>query len=136
MKMLMLYAHAYTLKPHEPSLPDAEPEPPPMGLRDVLVAWIHVEPADVERQERLVTKAIKQLKWLARKMGTRNVVLHSFAHLAKETAPAPVARDLLQAMGTRLRTAGYTVHGAPFGWFNEFSIHVGGPSLAKVFVDL
>jgi hypothetical protein len=39
-------------------------------------------------------------------------------------------------MQARLAASGYSVQVSPFGYFNEFRLHVAGPSLAKVFVEL
>ena len=101
-----------------------------------IVALVHVEAHDPERQDKLVTKAIKNVKWLAGKFETRTVVLHSFAHLATTRAEPIQADAFLEAMRSRLAGSDYSVHTTPFGWFNEFRLHVAGPSLAKVFVEL
>jgi len=135
-KLLLLYVHDYWLKPFERSLPEAPEAPPGVETGPAVVALIHVEAEDPERQDKLVTKAIKNIKWLAGKFETRTVVLHSFAHLAATRAEPEQADALLGAMRERLAGAEYTVHTTPFGWFNEFRLHVAGPSLAKVFVEL
>lgn len=136
MKLLLLYAHDYWLRPYEKSVPDATDHAGEVASRAAVVALVHVEPADPANHARLVTKAIKQVKWLAGKFGTRAVVLHSFAHLATSRAEPGAAAALLADMQERLVAAGYEVQTAPFGWFNEFRVHVAGPSLAKVFVEL
>ena len=66
----------------------------------------------------------------------RAIVLHSFAHLAATRAEPPIAEAILTAMQARLAAAGYDVQVSPFGYFNEFRLHVAGPSLAKVFVEV
>ena len=58
---------------------------------------------------KVVTKAIKNVKWVAGKFASKRVVLHSFAHLGRDTAPSPVAGKLVEAMAERLRGAGYEV---------------------------
>ena len=136
MKLLLLFVHEYWLRPFEPSLPAAPAAPPGVESGPAVAALIHVEAQDPERHATLVTKAIKNIKWLAGKFETRTVVLHSFAHLASTRAEPEQADVLMTAMRERLESAGYTVHTTPFGWFNEFRLHVAGPSLAKVFVEL
>ena len=136
MKLLLLFVHDYWLRPFEASLPDAPPAPEGVQTGPAVTALIHVEAGDPERQDKLVTKAIKNVKWLAGKFDTRNVVLHSFAHLAATRAEPHQAEAILAAMRAHLESADYSVHTTPFGWFNEFRLHVGGPSLAKVFVEL
>ena len=136
MKLLLLFAHDYWLRPYEKSLPDAPDASTPLEAQSAVVALVHVEPADPERGASLVTKVGKQIKWLAGKFGSKSVVLHSFAHLAAARAEPQAAEALLREIRDRLAAAGYRVETTPFGWFNEFRIHVGGPSLAKVFVEL
>lgn len=136
MKLLLLYAHDYWLRPFEKSVPEAPDRDAEMTATAAVVALVHVEAQDPEQHARIVTQAIKQVKWLAGKFTTRNVVLHSFAHLAASRAEPAQAEALLADMQARLAGAGYAVQVSPFGYFNEFRLHVAGPSLAKVFVEL
>jgi len=135
-KLLLLFTHDYWLRPYEKSLPEAPDASASLEARAAVVALIHVEAHDPEREPTLVTRAIKHIKWLAGKFDTREVVLHSFAHLAATRAEPDRAEALLQQMQARLAGAGFHVHTSPFGYFNEFRLHVAGPSLAKVFVEL
>jgi hypothetical protein len=136
MKLLLLFVHDYWLRPYEKSVPEAPDRSEPMESRDAVVALVHVEQHDPEQHAKLVTKAIKQVKWLAGKFGTRSIVLHSFAHLAATRADPKAAEALLADMQDRLAASGYSVQVSPFGYFNEFRLHVAGPSLAKVFAEL
>jgi hypothetical protein len=136
MKLLLLYTHDYWLRPFEKSVPDAPARTEDVTAAAAVLALVHVEAQDPEQHARLVTKAIKQIKWLAGKFSTRSVVLHSFAHLASTRAEPAAAEALLGDMRARLEGAGYSVQTSPFGYFNEFRLHVAGPSLAKVFVEL
>jgi len=136
MKILLLYAHEFWLQPFEKSLPEAPDATQLMSASAAVVALVHVESHDPERQAKLVTKAVKQIKWQAGKFATRRVVLHSFAHLAVTRAEPEPAEAILAEVRVRLESVGYTVQLTPFGYFNEFRLHVAGPSLAKVFLDL
>lgn len=136
MKMLMLHAHDYWLRPYERNLENAEEDAAIISCRNAVVALIHVEAADEESPLAIAMKAIKNIKWLARKVGSDVVVLHSFAHLATTRSDPEIAREVIQKMAERLAAVGFTVQITPFGYFNEFKIHVAGSSLAKVFVDL
>jgi hypothetical protein len=135
MKLLLLYAHDYWLRPFEKSVPEAADRQDELAAQAAVLALVHVEAHDPPEHAKLVTKAIKQVKWLAGKFGTKQVVLHSFAHLAATRAEPAAADALLGDMQTRLAAAGYAVQMTPFGYFNEFRVHVAGPSLAKVFVE-
>ena len=135
MKLLLLYTHDYWLRPYAKSVPEVADRQDEMAATAAVVALVHVEAHDPPEHAKLVTKAIKQVKWLAGKFGTKQLVLHSFAHLASTSAPPAAAEALLGDMQARLQSAGYAVQVSPFGYFNEFRVHVAGPSLAKVFVE-
>ena len=66
----------------------------------------------------------------------KNVVLHSFTHLAEASASPQFAEAFLQSAATRLRNTGYSVTLTPFGWVCEWDLSVFGESLAKVFKSL
>jgi hypothetical protein len=136
MKLLLFYAPEFWLKPFSKGLPDAPDAGGELSVEKTVVALVHAEPADADDQSRVVTKAIKNIKWVAGKFGSKRAVLHFFSHLAKEAATPELAAALVAAMAERLRNADYEVTVTPFGWFNEFKIHVGGESMAKVFVEI
>ena len=136
MKILLLFAHDYWLRPYEKSLLEAPDAAGEVAIAPAVVALVHVEAHDPERAAQLVTKAVKQVKWLTGKFAARNVVLHSFAHLASTRAEPGQAEAILSQMRERLTGVGYEVRTTPFGYFNEFRLHVAGPSLAKVFVEI
>jgi len=76
------------------------------------------------------------VKWIAGKRGLKQVVLHSFTHLAEQSAAPEFAEQFLQGAAERLRNTGYEVTLTPFGWVCEWGIEVYGESLAKVFKTL
>ncbi|MCG3118651.1 MAG: hypothetical protein ALAOOOJD_00891 [bacterium] len=135
MKLLLLFAPNYWLRPFEKNLPEAPAATSEIQAQNAVVALIHAEVKD-QTVDGVVTKAVKNIKWLARKFETTQIVLHSFAHLSSSKAEPVIAEQLVQQMAERLRSVGYTVATTPFGYFNEFRLHVAGPSLAKVFVEI
>jgi hypothetical protein len=84
----------------------------------------------------LLTKTLKNIKWLANKRGLKNIVLHSFTHLSNSTASPDYAHGFLEGAAERLRGTGYHVWLTPFGYFCEWELAVYGESLAKVFKSL
>jgi D-Tyr-tRNAtyr deacylase len=104
-------------------------------INDSIVAFIHVEKSDEGKREEVINKAIGNLKWLANKNKTRKVVLFPFAHLSNSKSNPETANYIIQKISEKLKR-NLTVQTVPFGQFYEFSIHVLGPSLAKVFKDL
>lgn len=131
MKLLMFHAKEFWYKPHTGLTNVVKSD----NITDSIVAFIHVEKGDKERKEEVINRAVGNLKWLVNKNKTDRVVLHSFAHLSNSKSNPETANDIIQRMAEKLKKK-LTVHVVPFGQFYEFSIHVLGPSLAKVFKDL
>jgi len=114
------------------TVPDREIEE---FMRDAVVIFFHSEAEDESRSDSIREKFVKNAKWLAGKFKTRNVVLHSFNHLSSSKSSPRFAKLLLDDVMIRLERTGYTVMQTPFGYFNEFRMHVAGDSLAKVFKE-
>lgn len=112
-------------------VPDAEPD----GFRDVVVAFIHVEPKDVLDGSSAETKLIKNAKWLARKWEINNIILHSFTHLGEEKADAENAQSLINSAEQRLINAGYETIQTPYGYFLDLTIQAKGHPLARIYKE-
>lgn len=136
MKLLLFYAHTWWFKTASKGLPHVPDIRMEDSMNDAAVVFLHAEKEDEEKGKGLLDKMVKNIKWLAGKFGTKNVVLHSFNHLSSSKASPEFSELVIQQVVERLRNAGYTIMCTPFGYFNEFSIHVGGESLAKVFKEL
>ncbi len=137
MKLLMFYAHDWWYKTASRTLdtvPDVQREEQVAGAA---VVFFHAEAEDEapDRRGKVLQKFVKNVKWLAGKFDTKNVVLHSFNHLSSSKSSPEFALELLDEVQERLERSGYTVMRTPFGYFNEFRIHVAGDSLAKVFKE-
>ena len=137
MKLLMFHVRDFWYRTHARNLETAEERDEEGGMPEGgVLAWVHVESTDPPRRDDVVRKAAKNLKWLARKVDVQSVTLHSFAHLSGDTAEPAEALAILHAIAERLASVGFTVHETPWGHFNEFRMHVEGPSLAKVYKEL
>jgi len=136
MKLLMFLAKQFTFRPFEKTLPDAGDGGGEVQLIDAAVVFVHAEPQDETDAAGLETKFVKNVKWIAGKRELRNIVLHSFTHLAEASASPQFAEVFLQGAATRLRNTSYQVTLTPFGWVCEWELSVFGESLAKVFKSL
>ena len=138
MKLLMFLAKQFTFRPFEKTLPDASRGDggSQVQVPDAAVIFVHAEPQDEADTSGLETKFVKNVKWIAGKRGLKNVVLHSFTHLAETSASPQFAEVFLQSAAERLRNTGYQVTLTPFGWVCEWELAVFGESLAKVFKSL
>jgi hypothetical protein len=136
MKLLLFYAHKWWFKTASKGLPQAPDIDMEDSLENTVVVFFHAEKEDEEKGKGLLDKLVKNIKWLAGKFGTRNVVIHSFNHLSSSKASPEFSEQIIRQTTERLQNNGYAVMCTPFGYFNEFMIHVGGKSLAKVFKEL
>ena len=136
MKLLMFYAPSFWFKPFEKTLNDVPDHNEEQMVEKAVVVFYQCEAEDVERRRKVLTKALKNIKWLAGKFNTRTVVMHSFGHLSTSKAPPEFTGELVDEVIGRLENTDYTVHATPFGYLNEWKIHVAGESLAKVFKDI
>jgi hypothetical protein len=136
MKLLMFLSKEFTFRPFEKTLPEAGDSSDEVQVSEAAVVFVHSEPEDEADSAGLETKFVKNVKWIAGKRGFKNVVLHSFTHLAETSASPQFAEAFLQNAASRLRNTGYQVTLTPFGWVCEWELAVYGESLAKVFKSL
>jgi hypothetical protein len=136
MKLLMFLARQFAFRPFEKTLPDAGEGGVPVQVTDAAVIFVHAEAQDEANSSGLETRFVKNVKWIAGKRGSKNIVLHSFTHLAETSASPQFAEAFLQSAAARLRNTGFTVTLTPFGWVCEWDLSVFGESLAKVFKSL
>jgi hypothetical protein len=132
MRVLFWYCEKFAWNPAIKTLqtyPDARAD----ERRNIVVAFIHVEPQDTQEASSAETRLIKTAKWLARKWEVKRVLLHSFAHLAEEKADSDQAKALLDRAQTRLENAGYEALQTPYGYFNDLSLTARGHPLARIF---
>jgi hypothetical protein len=136
MKLLMFLAKEFTFRPFEKTLADAGESVSEVQVLNTAVIFVHSEPQDEISSSGLETKFVKNVKWIAGKRGFKNIVLHSFTHLAENSASPKFAEIFLQNTAGRLRSTGYQVTLTPFGWVCEWDLSVYGESLAKVLKSL
>jgi len=136
MKLLMFHAPAFWYRTYERVLEGVPDEEREESVENATVVFYHVEAGDVERRASVLSKMVKNVKWISGKFRTRTVVLHSFNHLAATKAHPVFTRTLIHEVRQRLERTGYTVSETPFGYQNEWKLHVAGPSLAKVFKEI
>lgn len=135
MKLLMLYTERFAYRTGARGLDSAAELDEEREVLDALVGLVHAEAADEEEPGRVATKLVKNLKWAARKNGTRTIVLHSFSHLAESKASPDVTRALLDGVEARLREAGYAPLQTPFGYFLDLDLRAPGRSTARLFAS-
>jgi len=81
---------------------------------EAAVIFVHTEAEDEQRRSKVLTKTLKNIKWLANKRGLKNIVLHSFTHLADSKASPEFAHNFLEEVAGRLRADGLQRLANPF----------------------
>jgi len=136
LKLLMFYAPEFWFKTYQKVLQEVDDVEVEKKVINTVVIFFHAEPSDMERMSKVITKFVKNAKWLAGKFKTKSVVLHSFNHLSPSKAPPEIAIKVVEEVRQRLERTNYEVIITPFGYLNEWRIHVAGESLAKVFKEI
>ena len=113
MRVLFWYCQRFNWVPTLQSLEGSIPAHPATN-ENAVVAFIHVEPQDVQENHAAETKLVKNAKWLARKWSTQRIIL-------------------LERVDKRLQNAGYTVVQTPYGYFNDLVIEAPGHPLARIY---
>ena len=130
MRLLMFHVEEFWYKPH---LEDTKETYKDESFGESILVWIQSEEKDEEDRVAVLRKMVKNIKWLCKKVDCNSVILHSFAHLGVSKSDPGFADRLIEETADRLRERDIEVSIVPFGMFNEFKMHVKGPSLAKVF---
>ena len=134
MRVLFWYCDEFAYVPSMKTLED-QPDASPARYSKAVVAFVHVEPKDLEPGSSAETKLVKNSKWLARKWNTKLVLLHSFTHLGDEKADPAQAKALLDRAQQRLESAGYEAKQTPYGHFLDLELKAPGHPLARIFKE-
>jgi hypothetical protein len=132
----MFYAPEFWFKTTYKVLDTVEDTECEKRIQDTVVAFVHAEAEDEADASKILTKMVKNIKWLAGKFASKNVVLHSFSHLATSKSSPEFAHQILVDAKRRLTNIGFVVEMTPFGYLHEFSLHVSGESLGRVFKEI
>lgn len=136
MKMLMFDTKYFWFETFSKTLDHVDDIEREEKIEDTAVVFIHVEAEDELRKSKVVKSAVANLKWYLNKVNKERIVLHSFAHLSSSKSSPDFAVEVILAIRDKLDNKGIDVHTTAFGYFSEFSIHVRGESLAKVFKEI
>lgn len=134
MRVLFWYCDFFSWTPAMKTLADA-PDAGPARQEKTVVAFVHVEPKDLEKDSAAETKLVKNAKWLARKWEITNVVLHSFTHLGEKKAEPIEAKALMDQVQQRLEGAGYSSVQTPYGYFLNLELRAPGHPLARIYKE-
>lgn len=133
MRMLIWHVDAFVAEPTERGRSKvADSEPQAVRIEDGLVVFAAAEKADEADPEATAERASVAVVEVAKQLGARTIVLHSFAHLFVELSAPAVARQILTSTQGKLEAQGYIVSQSAFGWFNRLEIRAKGHPLSRV----
>jgi hypothetical protein len=133
MRLLIWHVNGFVAEPTErgrSSVADAEPQA--VRVDDALVVFAAAEKKDEFEPEAVAGRAAAAITQVAKQLGTRAIVLHSFAHLFVELSTPEIAREILNATQAGLEREGYNVGQTAFGWFNRLDMQAKGHPLSRV----
>ena len=133
MRLLIWHVDAFTAEPTErgrSKLADAAPAA--AHVEDGLVVFAACEKADEAEPEAVAGRAAAAIAEVAKQLGARSLVLHSFAHLFVELSAPAAAKAILDATQARLEAEDYSVGQSAFGWFNRLEMRAKGHPLSRV----
>src|SRR5690348_9207945 len=133
MRLLIWHVDAFTAEPTErgrSKLADATPAA--AHVEDGLVVFAACEKADEAEPEAVAGRAAAAIAEVAKQLGARSLVLHSFAHLFVELSAPAAAKAILDATQARLEAEGYSVGQSAFGWANYSQVFSNAPSMKQV----
>jgi hypothetical protein len=136
MKVLFIYCNEFAYTPTTKTIADAKEDVASAKYENVQVAFIQSEREDMERENDVITKLLKNLKWVSGKNQVKKVILHSFAHLSDSKADPDFTMLLFNKVEERMKNAGFEVSQTPFGYFLDLQVDAPGFSLARVFKDI
>lgn len=136
MKLLMIYMNNFSYTPTVKTIETMPDIKEGKEYKKVQAAFIQVEEQDKENETAVKKKLLKNLKWIAGKNNTKDIILHSFAHLSESKADPEFTKALFNNIDERLTNSGFTVEQTPFGYFLDLKVDAPGYSLARVFKNL
>ena len=133
MRLLIWHMDEFVAEPTERGRsPVADAEPQTVRVEDSLVVFAAVEKKDEAEPETIAERATAAIVQVAKQLGVRTVVLHSFSHLFVELSTPATAQQVLGAIQTRLEAEDYNVAQTAFGWFNRLNMQAKGHPLSRV----
>ncbi len=97
-------------------------------IDEALVAFVSVEKGD---NEDVASKAIEEIRDVAKKVGAERIVIYPYAHLSSDLADPEKAVDILKFLEKGLSES-FEVHRSPFGWYKSFKISCKGHPLSEL----
>ncbi len=133
MKILTLHVDYIEWQGLKKALRDMEDLPPEETAKkkvdDALVVLTAVEGKD---SSGISDDYVKNIKEIAKSVGTKKIVLYPYAHLSNDLGSPKVALEILKEAEKKLNEEKYSVTRAPFGYYKTFELRVKGHPLSEL----
>ncbi len=127
MRLLLIHADYIEYEPKEKTKFAEEWKGGKERVEECLVVFTSVEKGD----DRVVDRAVEEVRDVAKRLGVNRIVLYPYAHLSSNLADPDTAVKVLKEMEGKLGRD-FDVHRAPFGWYKSFKISCKGHPLSEL----
>ena len=132
MKILTIHADYLKFKPVKIAIKEAEKaENKEIKVNECLVVFTAVEKDDEKNQEIILDNLVNEIKSIASKVKTKNIVLYPYAHLSSKLSSPNFALETLKEAEKKLKKH-FKVTRAPFGHYKSFEISCKGHPLSEL----
>ncbi len=131
MKILALHSDYIKIEAKKKAIKDAEEiSKEPIEVKECLVVLTAGEKGDENNSKKAVEELVKNIKDIAKKVNTKNIVLYPYVHLTNKPSSPSTALNMLIEAEKQLK--GFKVTRAPFGWYKAFTISCKGHPLSEL----
>ncbi len=134
MKLLLIHSDyiEYEAREETPVAEDRSDVDLEGRLDEALTTFVAVESADEEDVEGVVDGGVDEVLDVADELGVEGIMVYPYAHLSQDLGSPDVAVDVLKQMADALRSEGYDVGRAPFGWYKSFQLSCKGHPMSEL----
>lgn len=131
MRIITLHCDYIRFKPLKKALKNVEElkEKGEIEVKEPLVVLTAIEKED---SSKTIAQLIDAVKKTAGEVKAKNIVLYPYAHLSSNLANPDKALGFLVEAESTLKTEGFNVTRAPFGYYKEFELKVKGHPLSEL----
>ncbi|MFW9923470.1 MAG: threonine--tRNA ligase [Candidatus Thorarchaeota archaeon] len=133
MRILTVHSDFIEFEPKKKAIKAAEEiEKKIHRIEECVVVFSSVEKNDEEQYELVAEKAIVEVIAVSDQVGTKTIVLYPWVHLSDNPSRPDVALRVMKIMENELKSKGFDVTRAPFGWYKAFDVKCKGHPLSEL----
>jgi len=134
MRILLIHANylKYKVRDKTRIAEDIPKEMMKGSFKESLVVFTAIEKEDETNPEAIIKNAIEEIKKVFNKVNADKIVIYPYAHLSSSLSSPEMAKKILKEMEASLKSEGFNVSRAPFGWYKAFEISCKGHPLSEL----